>query len=143
MLYTASLIQNSQHVYFFNINIRLIDFLLTWFKAWYETTEQKLFALMQHAVSVILNRLVLKLAIYNASSIKQINKTEHHTRVPHMHVSLESFESYLACYPRPRVLLFLGYLGSGRCPSGLIYLPIFCFSFSSYYRFCYCFYHLM
>lgn len=47
MLYTASLIQNSQHVYFFNINIRLIDFLLTWFKALYETTEQKLFALMQ------------------------------------------------------------------------------------------------
>lgn len=94
-------------------------------------------------VSVIWNRLVLKLAIYNASSIKQINKTEHHTRVPHMHVSLESFESYLACYPRPRVLLFLGYLGSGRCLSGLIYLPIFCFSFSSYYRFCYCFYHLM
>lgn len=43
MLYTASLIQNSQHVYF----LILIDFLLTWFKAWYETTEQKLFALMQ------------------------------------------------------------------------------------------------
>lgn len=48
MLYTASLIQNSQHVYFFNINInRLFTSLLTWFKAWYETTEQKLFALMQ------------------------------------------------------------------------------------------------
>lgn len=135
MLYTASLIQNSQHVYFFNINIRLG--LRHGMKL-----QNRNYLLSCNSFSYI-NRLVLKLAIYNASSIKQINKTEHHTRVPHMHVSLESFESYLACYPRPRVLLFLGYLGSGRCLSGLIYLPIFCFSFSSYYRFCYCFYHLM
>lgn len=41
MLYTASLIQNSQHVYFFNININRL------FTDLVETTEQKLFALMQ------------------------------------------------------------------------------------------------